>query len=715
MVKGTPVYVSGSVGANPLVFVADAGVATKMPVTYIVNENIDIDEVGVGILLGKIEGVDTTGYSAGTEIFVAVGGGWTDVRPTGSAIIQSLGFVTFEGTGGQGIILNPGPASLPNLPENELWIGDANSYPVPKTINEIGLATTGSNVFFGDQEINGNTETDNIFFYSDASKTGAVQPGQFLTLESPSNQANLIFSNTLSPSGQSPLGAGLNGEIIFSGSNNIMFASNRGTTADRYGILRGNNNIGVFYPTLNNDSTYLPLLSNNFLHGPLNMTLGSGTGGVTFAQNDLLGSFTLNIPSGSRGGAYNSNLISGMLNIEQTLPVTNTVAQTFNNNVVNGSLNMQFNSGSFQAIQNVINGNQLFVTSSYESTGAAAGNGIIFNNNNVAGFQNRILFDGKAVGVKGFNNNFIGGNQVTASMVGDDTNGISNVMVFGQGLYVESGPGSAVGGAAVFGRWNDIDSSSVAQYKFIIGNGTDNANRKTALYLDGSNDKFIFNSSVQFDEPIEGDTYFNGGITTTANVTANAFFGDGSGLTGVTATLPDNIATTGSNVFIGDQTITGALFVQNGINTQGDVTADKFYGDGSNITNLPTPDLSIYATTGSNAFNGSQVITGSVSGNVGSIPVSSNTGSIDLNLGNFFTLQLISGSDVRIEPSNIKPGQTTNIEVFTTGSGTVSFPSSVLQPSGSSYVPTTTTGKDVITLVSFDSSSLYLVNVKNFI
>ena len=88
---------------------------------------------------------------------------------------------------------------------------------------------------------------------------------------------------------------------------------------------------------------------------------------------------------------------------------------------------------------------------------------------------------------------------------------------------------------------------------------------------------------------------------------------------------------------------------------------------------------------------------------------------MNLNNGNFFTLQLVSGSNTFINPSNIKAGQTVNILLSTTGSATVSFPSSVLQVSGSSYVPTTTTGKDVITLVSFDSTNLYLANVKNLV
>jgi len=113
--------------------------------------------------------------------------------------------------------------------------------------------------------------------------------------------------------------------------------------------------------------------------------------------------------------------------------------------------------------------------------------------------------------------------------------------------------------------------------------------------------------------------------------------------------------------------------------------------------------------------SGSALITGSVQGNVNALTISSNTASLDLNDGNFFTLQLVSGSETHINPSNIKPGQTINILLSTTGSGTVNFPSSVKQVSGSVYVPTTGTSVDVITMVSFDASSLYLANVKNLI
>jgi len=130
------------------------------------------------------------------------------------------------------------------------------------------------------------------------------------------------------------------------------------------------------------------------------------------------------------------------------------------------------------------------------------------------------------------------------------------------------------------------------------------------------------------------------------------------------------------------------------------------------VTNTQTGS---FAGTGSVVFTGNQVITGSARGNITPLTISSNTASVDLSTGNFFTLQLVSGSNTYINPSNILPGQTSILAVSTTGSATVSFPSSVKQPSGSAYVPTTTTGVDILTLASINSTTLYIVAVKNLI
>ena len=139
--KGTPVYVSGSVGAAAQVFRADASNASKMPVTYIAADTITAGATGRGIVLGLIKGVDTTGYPAGTEIYVAAGGGWTSTRPTGTNIVQLLGIVTKEGPGGQGIVLNPGPFENPNLTPGNVWVGNGNSLPVPVATSSLSVAS----------------------------------------------------------------------------------------------------------------------------------------------------------------------------------------------------------------------------------------------------------------------------------------------------------------------------------------------------------------------------------------------------------------------------------------------------------------------------------------------------------------------------------------------------------------------------------------------
>lgn len=154
--------------------------------------------------------------------------------------------------------------------------------------------------------------------------------------------------------------------------------------------------------------------------------------------------------------------------------------------------------------------------------------------------------------------------------------------------------------------------------------------------------------------------------------------------------------------------VNGTLFVSNGI-------TGSLLGTASLALTASYYNTSALATTGSNLFNGAQTITGSVLGNVTALSISSNTASLNLISGSFYTLQLVQGTNTHINPSNIRAGQTVSLLVSTTGSATVSFPSTVLQPSGSSYTPTTTTGKDVLTFISFDTTNLYLASVKNLI
>lgn len=153
---GDPLYVNGSSGNRPIVFKADAGDPLKMPVIYVASTAGGVNTNTKALTLGLITGVTTTGYPAGTEVFVGVGGGWTATRPTGTAIVQSLGIVTKEGSGGsgRGLILNPGPANLPNISEGYVWVGDSNSYPTAVATSSFGGSTdiTALNNFTASQE-----------------------------------------------------------------------------------------------------------------------------------------------------------------------------------------------------------------------------------------------------------------------------------------------------------------------------------------------------------------------------------------------------------------------------------------------------------------------------------------------------------------------------------------------------------------------------------
>jgi hypothetical protein len=131
------------------------------------------------------------------------------------------------------------------------------------------------------------------------------------------------------------------------------------------------------------------------------------------------------------------------------------------------------------------------------------------------------------------------------------------------------------------------------------------------------------------------------------------------------------------------------------------------------------------ATTGSNSFigtetiSGSLIITGSARGNVQALTVTSNTASIDFGAANYFTLTLPTSSTTHFTGTNIQPGLSATL-VLTTGTGgtgaSASFAPAFLQPSGSIYAPTSGSAKkDVLSFVAVDSTNVYVVATKNMI
>jgi hypothetical protein len=140
-----------------------------------------------------------------------------------------------------------------------------------------------------------------------------------------------------------------------------------------------------------------------------------------------------------------------------------------------------------------------------------------------------------------------------------------------------------------------------------------------------------------------------------------------------------------------------------------------------------------FATTGSNQFNGNQSITGSlrVSGqitqpvNVITYPTSvgiptTYTASMDFALGSYFTILLPDGfaAPMHITSSNVRAGSSATLQVTQglSGSCLLTFASNYTFPSGSAYQAfNSQSAVDVLTFISFDGVKLRSVGANNFI
>ena len=148
--KGTPVYVSGSTGNSSNVYLADASNSSKMPAAYVLDESLTPGQEGYGLLAGFINNVNTSTFQAGQSVYVAVGGGYTNIKPTGSALIQKLGNVIKVAANGSGVITGAGRSNdIPNITSGYVWVGNNNQVPTPIStasllVNTASFALTAS-------------------------------------------------------------------------------------------------------------------------------------------------------------------------------------------------------------------------------------------------------------------------------------------------------------------------------------------------------------------------------------------------------------------------------------------------------------------------------------------------------------------------------------------------------------------------------------------
>ena len=217
-----------------------------------------------------------------------------------------------------------------------------------------------------------------------------------------------------------------------------------------------------------------------------------------------------------------------------------------------------------------------------------------------------------------------------------------------------------------------------------------------------------------------------------SEVSASAFYGDGSNLTGIST---DPFPYTGSAIFSGSIELTGSISVSE------DVLFISASQTGSAINNVHPAEASSSAQinhivsltqgqydtiSGSGAASDDtfyiisdatdEVLPGNleVSGQIyspvyTSVTIVSSTASIDFNDGNFQELDASSGLFVA-NPTNVKSGTTYTL-IITSGSGVSGYGSNFKFAGGTA--PTFSGGTDILTMVS-DGSNLYGTGLANF-
>jgi len=172
----------------------------------------------------------------------------------------------------------------------------------------------------------------------------------------------------------------------------------------------------------------------------------------------------------------------------------------------------------------------------------------------------------------------------------------------------------------------------------------------------------------------------------------------------------------GSNTLAADYTfvkIDGPIN-QTTLNQSGSVTGIYYNPSFINLTGSHT---AIQTTSGDVKFQGNTnvEITGSLIGQPVDITPTTATASLDCSLGNFFDLTLSASYELYLSASNLQAGQTMNLRITQPAtSGSLTYGSEFKFPGGIPYeVSASGSAVDIVSFISFDSSTLYGTAIKN--
>lgn len=148
LTKGTPVYITGTVGTSNRVEVsaANASSASTMPATGLLLQDLANNGEGYLVTGGVLKNlttdpIDGVTPSENDTVYVKSGGGLTTTKPTGTALIQNVGKVGRVNSSSAGSIVVSSiirSNDIPNIQQNYFWLGNSSGVP---TATEHTLST----------------------------------------------------------------------------------------------------------------------------------------------------------------------------------------------------------------------------------------------------------------------------------------------------------------------------------------------------------------------------------------------------------------------------------------------------------------------------------------------------------------------------------------------------------------------------------------------
>ncbi len=820
--KGTVVRIIGATGDNPLIGTAswtdDDNSANTLG---FVVADIPNDGFGRVMTQGTLLSVNTDpalGYAAGQIVYLSGSGQYTNVKPPAPYHEVRLGQVlrAQQNNGSIYVLVQNGyeltelhdvDINTGSLANNDLLAYDsASAQWTNKSINGLGLATTGSNTFNGNQIVNGYVSASNGFYSGPNTTALSIGDGSNVRFISGSSYYNVqlvpgVGDIAFSRDGVSNIKvftlAGAAGNTTTFQNNPVEFqatvggvtmftplAINAGVSSnvDITGSLKASSTFTASlqegYVWVGNASGVSTTVATSSFGGTTDLTsLNSFTASqyvsnsyfATTGSNNFIGVETINDVVGTGQGEIYLLARSGSLVLgNSTATPTYAALAHISSSQLNGNTNLIFKSNTSTGDTIVSGSNNIFANPSAPTAGfkrymtggniSIGGSGVAIpqisgsmgfsptiSNNYFGVSANPITLRGPvSSSAYAINNNVLAGGTVNFG-----PSATFNFERAVSGLTLQS---NLLAGTINAAAYKTPLSASVAITSNVIG-GT------VALNMDSSSIGFSGNSvqggltinnsyfpststAIQLLSSINGGLYI--GTHTIYTSGSNTTFTGAPGRTVtnavmmgtnnvISASLNGDLAQVASTALIGQGLVVvgsnsrtagpsaadwGSVFVGRWNSDLGtaDTTAETVFAVGTG-TGASTRKTGFLIDSGSNTFvegtfnvSGSASFTGSVAGNVVSASITSNTASIDFNLGNYFEVTS-SVTPLHLNVTNIKPGTTSTLIVSASASSSITFSPNVAQPSGSAY--SGSAGSiDVLSLVAFNTSKVNLVATK---